>query len=97
MTISNNKADIIEVVKVPEDRGELISLIEPLCIAATARSRTLLDDLALTLVAKNAGLRQSLPYKLVPALATLVRGMNCFITAILSRDMIPTRWTLNGL
>ena len=67
----------------PEDRGELISLIEPLCIAATARSRTLLDDLALTLVAKNAGLRQSLPYKLVPALANLVRGMNCYYSNLI--------------
>ena len=59
MTKRNNKADIIEDIKAPEDRGELINLIEPLFIAETARSRTQLNDLALTLVAKNAGLRQS--------------------------------------
>ena len=59
MTIINNTADIIEDIKAPEDRGELTSLIEPLCITATARSCTQLNDLALTLVAKNAALRQS--------------------------------------
>ena len=83
MTITNKKSDIIEDFKTPEDRGELTSLIEPLCIAATAHSRTQLDDLALTLVAKNAGLRQSLPHKLVPALATLVRGMNCYYSNLI--------------
>ena len=83
MTKRNNKADIIEDIKAPEDRGELISLIEPLCIAETAHSRTQLNDLALTLVAKNAGLRQSLPYKLIPALASLVRGMNCYYSNLI--------------
>lgn len=83
MTTNNIKADIIEDIKTPEDRGESISLIEPLCISATAHSRTQLNDLALTLVAKNAGLRQSLPCKLVPALASLVRGMNCYYSNLI--------------
>ena len=83
MVITKNRADIIQDIKEPEDRGESISLIEPLCINATARSRTQLNDLALTLAAKNAGLHQSLPPKLVPAIATLVRGMNCYYSNLI--------------
>ena len=83
MITNNNKSDIIEDVEAPEDRGELISLIEPLCITVTAHYRTQLNDLALTLVAKNAILRQSLPCKLVPALASLVRGMNCYYSNLI--------------
>jgi hypothetical protein len=48
-----------------EDRGELVSLLDPLLIGDSSRHRGPLTDLALDLTQKSAGFRRSLPPSLV--------------------------------
>ena len=61
-----------------EDKGELVSLMEPLLITDSSRHRGALTDLALDLTQKSAGFRRSLPPSLLASLADLVRAMNCY-------------------
>ncbi len=77
------KQDILEDGLAPEDRGESVALLEPLSIAIDSHFREPLNDLAVELAAKAAGFRQGLPPKLVPALASLVRGMNCYYSNLI--------------
>ncbi len=65
------------------DRGELVSLMEPLTIVEGSRHRFALNDLALELAQKAAGFRRSLPPALLSSLATLVRAMNCYYSNII--------------
>ncbi len=65
------------------DRGENLSQLEPLVISQGCRARERLSDLALELAAASAGFRSSLPGPLVPALADLVRGMNCYYSNLI--------------
>jgi len=67
----------------PEDRGEPLSLMEPLCIPVESRFRDSLNDLAVELAAKAAGFRQGLPTSVQSALAALVRGMNCYYSNLI--------------
>jgi Fic family protein len=60
------------------DRGENLSMMEPLFIGEGSRHRGPLLDLALELAQKSAGLRRSLPSSLLASLADLVRAMNCY-------------------
>jgi Fic family protein len=66
-----------------EDRGELVSLMEPLRIGDGSRHRTPLTDLALELTQKSAGFRRSLPPSLLTSLADLVRAMNCYYSNLI--------------
>ncbi len=66
-----------------KDRGEAVSLMEPLLIGDTSRHRVALTDLALELAQKSAGLRRSLPKSLVASLADLVRSMNCYYSNLI--------------
>jgi len=66
-----------------EDRGESITMIEPLLISATSRFRPELADLALELTAKSTALRKSLPEGIVRALSDLVRSMNCYYSNLI--------------
>ena len=66
-----------------EDRGESIGLIEPLLVSEGSRHRSKLADLAITLSEKSASLRSSLPPKIVDALATVVRSMNCYYSNLI--------------
>jgi Fic family protein len=61
-----------------DDRGENLSMMEPLLIGEGSRHRGPLLDLALELAQKSAGLRRSLPSSLQASLADLVRAMNCY-------------------
>ena len=70
-------------IKVPEDRGELISLMEPLLVGEDSRFRSRLADLALDLAQKAAGFRRSLPESLLASLADLVRAMNCYYSNLI--------------
>jgi Fic family protein len=72
------KADII-----PEDRGETVSLMEPLLLGGSSRHREMLADLALDLAQKSAGFKNSLPPSLLTSLATLVRAMNCYYSNLI--------------
>jgi hypothetical protein len=73
-----NEADIK-----PADRGELVSLMEPLLIGDGSRHRRDLADLAIELTQKSAGFRRSLPPSLLVSLANLVRAMNCYYSNLI--------------
>lgn len=60
------------------DRGESVSLMEPLLIGEGSRHRGEITDLAFELVRKSAGLKRSLPESLLAPVAALVRGLNCY-------------------
>ena len=85
------EADIIAV-----DRGELVSLMEPMLVTGDSRHRAPITDLALELVQKSAGFRGSLPSTLVAPLANLVRAMNCYYSNLIEgHDTHPvddSRW-----
>lgn len=65
------------------DRGEAVSLMEPLLIGETSRHRTALTDLAIELAARAAAFRASLPAGVLTALAVLVRAMNCYYSNLI--------------
>src|SRR6202161_2380089 len=65
------------------DRGELVSLMEPLLIGDGSRHRGKVIDLALELSQKAAGFRRSLPPSLLASLADLVRSMNCYYSNLI--------------
>lgn len=77
------KADIEGDIKAAEDRGELVSLMEPLLIGEGSRHRGALTDLALELAQKSSGFRRSLPESLLASLADLVRSMNCYYSNLI--------------
>src|SRR5690348_7210086 len=79
----NKKADIKEDIKAAKDRGELVSLMEPLLIGEGSRHRGALTDLALELAQKSSGFRRSLPESLLASLADLVRAMNCYYSNLI--------------
>jgi Fic family protein len=72
------KPDIIT-----EDRGEFVSMMEPLLIGEGSRYRGMLTDLAIDLAQKSAGFRHSLPESLLASLADLVRAMNCYYSNLI--------------
>jgi Fic family protein len=73
------KADIEEVA----DRGESVTMMEPLLIEGGSRHRAALTDLAVDLAAKSAGFRRSLVPGMLAALAGLVRSMNCYYSNLI--------------
>jgi Fic family protein len=81
--MAKNKADLDPDIKAAEDRGERVSLMEPLVIGESSRHRRDLIDLALELAQRSAGFRRSLPESLLSSLATLVRSMNCYYSNLI--------------
>ena len=77
------KPDMEADIKEAEDRGESVTLMEPLMIRQSARAREELADLALDLTARSTGFRRSLPEGVVHSLATLVRAMNCYYSNLI--------------
>ena len=77
------KEDISGDISQAVDRGEPLSLLEPMVISTGSRFREELNDKAIDLVGSSAGLLKSLPEKLVPGLASLVRGMNCYYSNLI--------------
>src|SRR5208283_67825 len=65
------------------DRGELVSLMEPLLIGDASGHRGEITDLALELTQKAAGLRRSLPPSLLASLGDMVRAMNCYYSNLI--------------
>ncbi len=76
---ADKKADILAVM----ERGESLSLMEPLLISETSVHRKELIDLAMELVAKSAGFKRSLPEALQTSLAAVVRSMNCYYSNLI--------------
>lgn len=78
------KADIpVSPNTAGEDRGEDISMMEPLLITGTSRHRMDLTDLAVDLAGRAAGLCRSLPDGVLATLADLVRSMNCYYSNLI--------------
>lgn len=65
------------------DRGEIVSLMEPMRISEGSRHRTSLSDLVVELASHSAGFRRSLPEGVLSALADLVRSMNCYYSNLI--------------
>ncbi len=65
------------------DRGESVSIMEPMRITQSSRFRGNLSDLAVELAAHTAGFRRSLPEGVLSALANLVRAMNCYYSNLI--------------
>lgn len=76
---SGKKSDILLAI----DRGENLSIMEPLLISETSAHRKELTDLAVELAAKSAGFRRSLPTAIQTSLATIVRAMNCYYSNLI--------------
>ena len=74
---------MVSDIEVAADRGEQVSLMEPLLIREGSRHRGGLTDLVLDLVQKSAGFRRSLPESLLASLADLVRAMNCYYSNLI--------------
>jgi Fic family protein len=70
-------------IKAVKDRGETVSMMEPLRIAQGSKHLSGLTDLALELAQKSAGFRRSLPESLLASLANLVRSMNCYYSNLI--------------
>jgi Fic family protein len=70
-------------IKAVADRGEPVSLMEPLLLREGSRHRPALTDLALELAQNSAGFRRSLPENLTASLADLVRAMNCYYSNLI--------------
>jgi Fic family protein len=81
--MARREQDIEADIKAAKDRGETVSLMEPLLIAEGSRHRSALTDLALELAQKSAGFRRSLPESLLASLADLVRAMNCYYSNLI--------------
>jgi Fic family protein len=77
------KADILTDKGMANDRGEDVSLMEPMLFSADSRFREELTNLAFNLVSRSAGFRHSLPKGTAAALADLVRSMNCYYSNLI--------------
>ena len=81
--MSSSKEDK-NAAKIPaDDRGEPVTLMEPMLIGEGSRHRGVLTDLAVELAAQAAGFRRSLPEGVVSALCGLVRSMNCYYSNLI--------------
>ena len=80
--MTNEKADIEPDIKA-EDRGENVSLMEPLIIGDSAKTKFELSDLVVDLSGKSNGFRRSLPDGIATSLADLVRSMNCYYSNLI--------------
>src|SRR5690349_18750471 len=70
-------------IKAAADRGEKLTLMEPLRLGETSRQRGELTDLAIELAALSAGFHRSLPVGIHAALADMVRSMNCYYSNLI--------------
>jgi Fic family protein len=81
--MAHKKADIKSDIEAAKDRGEAVSLMEPLLIGESSPHRPGLTDLALELAQRSAGFKRSLPESLMASLAGLVRSMNCYYSNLI--------------
>ena len=81
--MSDSDPDMKAATEQVPDRGEPVSLMEPMRISETSRHRHDLADLAVELAAHSTGFRRSLPEGVLTALADLVRAMNCYYSNLI--------------
>jgi len=79
----DTKAAISAASEAIPDRGESVSLMEPMRISETSRHRRELADMAVELAAHSTGFRRSLPEGVLTALSDLVRAMNCYYSNLI--------------
>ncbi|MDE0205513.1 MAG: Fic family protein [Candidatus Tectomicrobia bacterium] len=77
------KTDIHTASSAVDDRGEIITRMEPLRLRDGSRHRTDLTDMSVELAMQSTGFRRSLPDGLLMPLATLVRAMNCYYSNLI--------------
>lgn len=65
------------------DKGEAITVVEPLIPEEASRHRPHLNDLAVELASLSSGLRASIPEAIRAPLADLVRSMNCYYSNLI--------------
>lgn len=82
-TEADFKPDFKPDLEADLDRGEDPSQMNPLVLQQDSPRREQLNDLVLKLSVASTGLLRSLPPKVVPALAELVRGMNCYYSNLI--------------
>ena len=70
-------------IKPDMDRGESISMMEPLLISEHSRYRREVTDLAMELATESAKLKHSLPPAIQASLANMVRAMNCYYSNLI--------------
>ncbi|WP_113236961.1 Fic family protein [Rhizobium sp. 2MFCol3.1] len=63
---------------VADDDGESIGLFEPLLVSEGAKSRSKLNELAISLVEKSSALAASLPTPIAASLSDLVEVVDCY-------------------
>jgi Fic family protein len=76
-------SDKTSAIPMGVDRGESLSMMEPLFISEGSVHRKKLTDLAMELVAKSTGFKRSLPPSIQTSLATMVRSMNCYYSNLI--------------
>lgn len=76
-------ADLKADMNLGNDRGEYTGLMEPMIVSGSSKHRTELADLAFVLAEEAAALKSSLPQSVLPALANLVRSMNCYYSNLI--------------
>ena len=81
--MTSREEDTEADIKAAKDRGETVSMMEPLLLAEGSEHRSGLTDLALELAQKSAGFRRSLPESFLTSLADLVRAMNCYYSNLI--------------
>ena len=81
--MESEEAELKPDFKTAADRGETVSLMEPMILSEGSRHRGALIDLALELAQRSAGFRRSLPENLLNSLASLVRSMNCYYSNLI--------------
>ena len=81
--MKDKEADTGTDVSAAQDRGEALSLMEPLLVDEGSGHRGVLTDLALELASRSAGFHRSLPDGVHTALANLVRAMNCYYSNLI--------------
>lgn len=81
--MSESEEDIKAATPAAGDRGEPVTLMEPMLLDEGSRHRGVLTDLAVELAARAAGFRRSLPEGVISALSGLVRSMNCYYSNLI--------------
>lgn len=76
-------ADKTADIKAAHDRGEMPFQMEPLILSQQSKDRLGLYEAAFDLTAASTGFRRSIPDSIVPALANVVREMNCYYSNLI--------------
>ena len=80
-TVESQTCTVMDADITTADRGEIVSVMEPLLLGP--RHRGALTDLAFDLTQKSAAFRASLPASILSSLSDLVRSMNSYYSNLI--------------